>query len=204
MADCSNITGTLCLSCENIVGGVVKMYLADAAQITGMDLGSNAANGYVTDIQYANTFTSPNCGPWYEFAFNPETSDFTENEVINLQTSAKFWDQTVNLVIPKRDVAKRNQIALMATGRIKVIVKDAIGTYWLMGRANDMYVSKIDSASGVKKEDGSSYKIELKSIGEYDPAPVIAVNAAEATPLSVTLYVEGTGGMIDLCEIQTC
>jgi hypothetical protein len=164
---CSSITGAVTKSCANNVGGIVKLYIANADDVlTITDTGGDG------DIDILAMDTGKY---FYEFQFDPETSNFTENMVKNLESGATFFDQTISVFIKRKESAKRAQMILLTQGEFKAIVKDSNGLYWMVGEANNMYLSKNDSGTGTKKEDKNGYTLEFKSIGEYDPAKELDV-----------------------------
>ena len=162
MAICSPIDNGIAKSCSNNAGGVSKIYITDFDNVTGI----TASGGTVSSITMSDSF--------YEFVFNKNTSEFNENAQINLENGSTFFEQTVILKIPRREVSKRNVIEKLVAGQkdLIVIVKDANSLYWLLGEDNGMNVTTIESAAGVAKEDGSNYTITILS-QETDQAKAV-------------------------------
>jgi len=169
---CSNLNGAVLLSCSNNVGGVSKIYIANEDDVTSVTDGSPAG--------IIDTITMTGGATFYAFESNPETSSFVENLVKNLESGATFYDQVVTIKIPRRDYQRRNTLNTLTQGRFKMIVKDANGLFWYLGEVNSMIMTKNDSGSGTKREDGSSYTLEIKAIGEYDPAKEVDAAAVAA------------------------
>ena len=164
---CSSITGAVTKSCSNNVGGIVKLYIANADDV--VTITDTTSDGDIDVITMASG------KKFYEFQFNPDTSTYTENMVKNLESGSTFFDQVITVKLNRRELAKRTQLILLTQGAFKAIVKDANGIYWMLGENNNMYLSKNDGGAGIKKEDQNGYTLEFKSIGEADMAKVIDV-----------------------------
>lgn len=172
--NCSTLlTGGIAKGCENNIGGVQKIYITDLCNVDTI----TAADGVISDI---NMITSSPVALFYEFSFNRNTSDFVENATVNVENGSLFYDQTVTLVIPRRESSKRNVLALLMQKDVAVIVKDQNGLYWYLGETNGLYVSELPSATGKAKGDLNGYTITLKGeepaqAQEVDEAAVLAV-----------------------------
>jgi len=85
------------------------------------------------------------------------------NATIDLQAGSTFFEQTISLVIPRREASKRNAISLLISGQkeLHVIALDSNGLYWSLGTLEGVQASNIESTSGVAKADGSNYTITL-------------------------------------------
>jgi len=159
---CISFSGGLSKGCENNVGGITKVYLTDLANITGV----TESGGTVSVIGMA-AMTS-----FYEFEFNRNSASFTEDLVKSVEAGSAVFEQTLSITIPKRDVAKRNTLALLTQRDLAVIFKDANGIYWYPGDVEGMYLSESTSTSGAAKADGSNYVLTLKGF-EIERAPAV-------------------------------
>lgn len=172
--NCSTLlTGGIAKGCENNTGGIQKIYIADACSVESI----TAANGEISDITMVTDSPAP---LFYEFSFNRNTSEFTENATVNVENGSLYYAQTVTLVIPRREVAKRNVLALLMNKDMAVIVKDQNGLYWYMGEVNGMLVTELPSGTGKAKGDLNGYTITLT--GEE---PAQAQQVEEAAVLAV-------------------
>lgn len=172
--NCSELlSGGITRGCESNSGGIQKVYIADYCAVESV----TSADGTISAITMV---TASPANLFYEFAFNRNTSEFTENAVVNVENGSLFYDQTGTLVIPRREVAKRNALAMLMSKDLLVIIQDQNGLYWLFGETNGVYVSELPSTSGKAKADGSSYTITFKGeepaqAQEVDPSAVAAV-----------------------------
>lgn len=159
------ITGGNLITCDsNNVGGLSAIYISNYAELATDDIVKGSPAGVI------NTITMASGKKFYEFQFNPDTTNYIENMVKVVEAGALFYDQVVTLKLPLREYAKCQILSVMANGKFRVIAKDLNGKYWLLGRVNGMFLSKNEGGAGTKKEDGSGYTLELKSIGETSMA----------------------------------
>lgn len=153
---CQSISG-LTYSCLVNTGGVKKIYIANFENVT-----STSANtiGTLTGVTMASTTK------FQEFTFNRDTCSIEEDQAINLENGTSFFTQTVNLIIPRREAAKRNNLLLLSSGQPKLlcVVEDQNGLFWLIGKDNGAYLTANKSGSGVKKGDANAYHLTI--VGE--------------------------------------
>lgn len=167
---CVLLTGGIAKNCDNNLGGVTKVYITDFENVTGV----TAASGEIS------AFTMASGTQFYEFEFNKNTSSLAENAIVSLENGSLFYEQIVTLVIPRREVAKRNVLKLLMQKELAVIVKDQNGLYWYVGEANGANITELPSTSGTAKGDANAYTLTIRAeepeqAQEVDEAAVTAV-----------------------------
>lgn len=163
--ECDLLTGGIAKGCDNNIGGIQKLYLANFGDV----LSETVSDGNVTAISMASGAV------FYEFAFNKNTSSFTETTSNDQVNGTTINTQTINLVIARRDTNKRNNIALLTRSLTKGIVLDQNGIYWLVGFQNGLDVTEVADTTGVAKADLNGYTITL--IGE-EPVKAYTVDSS--------------------------
>ena len=156
---CVSFSGGIAKDCDNNIGGLTKLYLTDLDNIVGY----TQAGGTVSAITMATA------SKFYEFEFNRNSATFTEDLVKSVEAGSALFEQTVTVTIPRRDVAKRNTLALLTQRDLACIVKDSNGLYWYPGASEGLYLSESTSTSGTAKADGSNYTLTIKGF-EQDRA----------------------------------
>ena len=149
---CVSFSGGIGKDCENNIGGLTKLYLTDFDNIYSY----TASGGTVSAITLATA------SKFYEFDFNRNSATFTEDLVKSVEAGSALFEQTITVTIPRRDVAKRNTLALLTQRDLAVIIKDSNGLYWYPGQVEGVYLSESTSTSGTAKADGSNYVLTLK------------------------------------------
>ena len=148
---CNTSLTSILKSCDNNTGGVVKFYIAPSEFVTG----TTVSAGTVTAISMSGS------SKFVEYQFNKNTANYVEEAAISLENGSTFFTTTVTLSIPRREVVKRNSIALVAAGQrdLKIILKDGNGLYWYVGYANSANLTALGEGSGTAKGDGSKYTL---------------------------------------------
>lgn len=159
---CVSFSGGISKDCENNIGGLTKLYLTDFDNVTS----------YVESGGTVSTINMAVGSYFYEFEFNRNSATFTEDLVKSVEAGSALFEQTVTVTIPRRDVAKRNTLALLTQRDLAVIIKDSNGLYWYPGANEGVYLSESTSTSGTAKADGSNYVLTLKGF-EIDRSPAV-------------------------------
>jgi hypothetical protein len=162
---CVSFSGGIAKDCENNIGGLTKLYLTDFDNIVTY----TQTGGTVSAITMASASF------FYEFQFNRNSATFTEDLVKSVEAGSALFEQTITVTIPRRDVQKRNTLALLTQRDLAVIIKDSNGLYWYPGEVEGVYLSESTSTSGTEKADGSNYVITLKGF-EADRAPGVSAS----------------------------
>jgi hypothetical protein len=152
---CANLlTEGIDVLCENNSGGVLEILVADACQIVGF---TETVDGIVDSI------TMETGAQFYPIETQRLTASFEENETNNFDNGSKFYDQILNIVVARRDVARRNAIAGLGAGQkdLVFIVRDSNSTWWEQGLSEGMKLLTSTGGSGVKKEDLNGYTIQF-------------------------------------------
>jgi hypothetical protein len=149
---CNLMTAGIPKDCDNNLGGVRRIYITDFENVTSI----TAATGTIS------AFTMASGTVFYEFEFNKNTSSFAENATISIENGSLFYEQLVTLIIPRREVAKRNVLATLMQKDLAVIVLDQNGLYWYIGEANGANVSELPSTTGTAKGDANAYTITIR------------------------------------------
>lgn len=155
MSACNPITTGILRDCSNNLGGVQKIFITDFVSVSGI----TSSNGTITNLTLSGTAS------FWQFEFNKNTSNYSEETTISQENGSIFYKTTVNLVIPRREVAKRNTLALLTSGlkNLAVIIYDQNGLYWYVGKVNGANITALTGGSGTKKEDANSYAITILS-----------------------------------------
>ena len=160
---CVSFSGGISLNCENNIGGLTKLYLTDFDNVVSLA----SAGGTISTITLATA------SKFYEFEFNRNSATFTEDLVKSVEAGSALFEQTVTVTIPRRDVQKRNTLALLTQRDLACIVKDSNGFFWYPGETEGLYLSEATSTSGTAKADGSNYVLTLKGF-EVDRSQGVA------------------------------
>lgn len=142
--------------CENNIGGLKAAYILPFNEV--LTISATPGTGLITAITIGTA-----CDGYVQFEFNKNSSSYVEDAAIDLVNGSTFYTTTTSLVIPRRDVDKRNALALVAAGQqdLSIILLDNNGVFWLQGKENGANLTAQGEGSGVAKADGSKYSLSF-------------------------------------------
>ena len=146
-------------NCDGNAGGIVKMYInnGDALDLSTVTI----TDGEVTAVSLLS-----GADEFVEYQFNPNTSNFVENTLIDLTTGSTIYEQIVTIVLNRREATKRQSLLLIAEGQpaLTIIIKDSNGIYWIFGLEDDkMFLTGNEGGTGTAKADHNGYTLTFTS-----------------------------------------
>lgn len=152
---CTTLT-TIARGCDNSLGGIREIYLFEMDDITAI-----TENPTTWMIDAINIGGAP-----IKFEFLRNTSNYTEDNAIDLVNGSSYVTQTINLVFSRREAAKSKAIKILGEGQryLGALVKDANGLYTMFF---DLQLSAVGEGSGTAKADGSKYNVTLVAENEF-------------------------------------
>lgn len=170
---CAQTLNGIINDCAPSMGGIVEAYIANHADVTAV----TATSGKVTAITLASS------AKFKKFAFPRNTGSLTSNYTIDDTTGAKFVASDLVLQFNRMETAKRIEITALAQGELAVIVKDANGAFWYLGKDAPVKASAGDGLTGTARADRNGYSVTLQDNSlelplEVDPEIVPALVAA--------------------------
>lgn len=134
------------------MGGIVEALIANKDSVTGISLSSDM----VSEI----TMASSDKFKRYNFARN--TGSLTSNYTIDQATGVRYVTSDLVLMFNRMETAKRIEISALAQNDLVVIVKDANGKYWLLGKDEPVNATAGDGLTGTARADRNGYSITLQ------------------------------------------
>lgn len=148
---CSQTLAGLSRDCAANLGGIKTVYLAnfdDVATIT-------VSSGVVTAI------TMETSKKFYEYQFNPNTSNFTTTVQANRENGSLYFESVLSLVFAKQDATKRVEVNALAQAGLRGIAEDSNGNCWLFGYDEPMLMTSGTAETGTAKADRNGYALEF-------------------------------------------
>lgn len=149
---CKINSGLLKNSCQYIIGGVNKIYLANKEDIVAFT-DSNSDNIY----DHVNFGTSG--GKFYAFETTKNTSSYTQTLTISGQN--KYWAQLVDIQVSRNDQEAYDLVDKLALGNFVAIVETRMGKKTILGMTNGLEASVGVINSGVAEGDAAGIQISL-------------------------------------------
>lgn len=137
--------------CKDSVGGITAVYF-----VNNGDLGAATYDVTDTDVITAIAGT-PSC---YKYDVRDGCS-FIQNINSSDENGTSFFEQVLELMLPKLSVADHKELKLLTFGRPHVIIEDNNGNYMLAGLEHGLSVSGGTIATGANMGEMSGYTITL-------------------------------------------
>jgi hypothetical protein len=165
MATCA-LTQGFTLDCiGDNAGGIVEIYITEL---------NNKAT--LTDASGAITaFTLAQGKQFYKYELYAEQGEATEEQVKKTENGTIGNTQSVKIPLYKQDVAKRNELYLVAKNRVMVIVRSSNDDYWLYGKTYGMNLTSRAGVFGKLIDDKNGYDLTFEG---KEPLPASKINSA--------------------------
>lgn len=150
------LTAGYTLACKDSVGGLKKIYLDNFADVS---YGAET-NG---DISTAT-------GGFFEYELPMNTAQFTETVTSSIENGTTFYQTELTIVLPKLTAALRNELKLLAQGKLALIAVDRNGTNWILGLENGVYLTTGTSATGTAMGDLNGMTLTFTSM---EKSPIV-------------------------------
>jgi hypothetical protein len=156
-----NIVQAIPLDCMSALGGVDTIYVF-------------AGDNFPIQTVVSNEVTlTGGTGDFYQYKFAKDTAKLTETATISNANGTVFYTAELSVNISKREGLKRNQFMLLAKNReIRVIVKDNMQQYWLLGNTRGAVLSTMVGEGGQAIGDMNGYTFTFQSM-EAEPMPIL-------------------------------
>jgi hypothetical protein len=134
------------------MGGIVEVMIANFDDVT---------NVAVTD-DVINTVTMVSGAKFKKYSFAKNTGNLTSTYNIDAASGVKYVTSDLLLQFNRMETVKRVEITALALGDLAVIVKDANGKYWYLGKDEPVNASAGDGQTGTARSDANRYTITLQ------------------------------------------
>lgn len=162
------LTSGYTLGCRDNIGGIQEVYIGE--------YNSDSMTYVLGTDSIIGTFSGATVS-FYTFEQELETASYTENGVFSTENGTAFYEQTLTITLHKLDAALRNKILLLGQGKWRIMVKDQVGNYHLLGKQNPIRVSA--ATPGVGKAYGDLNGVVITFLGkEPEPAHLVSSIAA--------------------------
>lgn len=159
MACISYALAGICGSCDASKGGIVEVliskYVEDAATVSG-DVVTAIASG----------------ATWYRYSFKKNTGSMTSTLNVDDANGINYVSTDLVLQFNKMDTAKRLEMKALSLDDLMVIVKDANGMRWFLGKDEPVSASAGTGQTGQARSDGNFYQITLQANDDSFPLPL--------------------------------
>lgn len=149
---CTQKLSGLANDCSANMGGIVEVLIANFDDVTNVTV----SDGQVSAITMAADAKFKR----YKFAKNTGSLASTYN--LNPASGVRYVTSDLLLQFNRMETAKRVEITALAMGDLAVIVKDANGKFWYLGKDEPVSASAGDGNTGTSRGDANRYTITLQ------------------------------------------
>lgn len=149
---CNQTLNGLVRDCAPSMGGIVEALAINKEYISEV----TAAEGKVTAI----TLAEGEKMKAYYFARN--TGSMTSTYTLQPDTGVRYVTTDLVLQFNRMETSKRVEITALAQNELALIVKDANGKYWLLGKDEPVMATAGEGVSGTARSDRNGYSITLQ------------------------------------------
>lgn len=147
--------------CERSIGGLKVVYAINYDSVTSVKV----TDGQIVGITLKNT------DKFKKFEFRKGTSSMTSTLNIDV-TNGNSVSTDVTMSFLKQETTKRLAVSALALSEIAMIVVDANGTHWYLGRELPVTASAGTGETGTQFSDGNRYSITLQDVSSDFPYEV--------------------------------
>jgi hypothetical protein len=150
-----NLTTGFLLSCNDAVGGIKNIYLINHDQVSGVTV----VNGEMTAAT----------GTVYHYQPNKNTGSVTFNPTVSLENGTVFYTHQLVFTLGKLDVAKRNELEILAKAKVMVFVEMNDGQTIVLGYGMGCFMTAGTFQTGTSFGDLQGYQITITADEQYQP-----------------------------------
>ena len=161
---CIQTLSGLARDCSANMGGILEVLIANADDVTGVTL----SEGIISTISMATT------AKFKRYTFPKNTGSLTSTYNIDQASGVQYVSSELLLQFNRMETQKRVEITALALGDLAVIVKDANGKYWYLGKDEPVNASTGDGQTGTARGDANRYTITLLDESKEMPYAVDA------------------------------
>lgn len=167
---CIQTLSGLARDCAANMGGILEALIANFDDVTGVTI----TEGQISAIAMATS------AKFKRYTFAKNTGNLTSTYTLDPASGVRYVTSDLLLQFNRMETQKRVEITALALGDLVVIVKDANGKYWYLGKDEPVNASASDGQTGTARADANRYTITLQDESlempyEVDPSIVDAL-----------------------------
>lgn len=149
---CIQTLSGLAKDCAANMGGIVEVMIANFADVTGVTI----TDGVVSAVTMAAD------AKFKKYSFAKNTGSLTSTYNIDAASGVKYVTSDLLLQFNRMETSKRVELTALSLGDLAVIVKDANGKFWYLGKDEPVNASAGDGQTGTARGDANRYTITLQ------------------------------------------
>lgn len=152
----------LAKDCNPSMGGIVEVYIANHADVASVTVTSDK----ISAISMASS------AKFKKYAFHRNTGSLSSTYTIDQTSGVKYVTSDLVLQFNRMETTKRVEMSALAVNDLAVIVKDANGVFFYLGKDEAVCASAGDGQTGTARGDANRYTITLQDNSKEMPYEV--------------------------------
>lgn len=173
MACSQTLGGLTAIDCAPSKGGVKNVYIVNFDDVTAIALDNASTASTVTGFTMASGAT------WHKYAMRRNTASMTSTLNFDETAGVNYVSTDVVIRFNKLNTPQRIEMSALVLAETRVVVEDANGKFWLLGKDEPCVPSAGTAQTGTQKTDGSYYELTLQSSDDTWPLELSAEAIAE-------------------------
>lgn len=149
---CNQTLSGLVRDCSPNMGGIVEALIANSVDVTAVSVSDNRISA----------ITMATSAKFKRYSFARNTGSLASNYTIDPASGVRYVASDLVLQFNRMETAKRVEISALAQNDLVVIVKDANGKYWYLGKDEPVNATAGDGLTGTARGDRNGYSITLQ------------------------------------------
>ena len=161
---CNQTLNGLVRDCQPSMGGIVEAHAINKEYLSEI----TAQEGVIKQITLADG------EKFKSYYFNRNTGSMTSNYTLDPATGVRYVTTDLVLQFNRMETTKRIEVTALAQNELALIVKDANGKYWLLGKDEPVMATAGEGVTGTARGDRNGYGITLQDTSLEMPYEVDA------------------------------
>lgn len=158
---CNQTLAGLVRDCNPSMGGIKRVLAANRDEVGDITIAEDKVSAIETGT-----------GKFKGYAFPRNTGSMSSSYQISAENGTSFVQTDLVLVFNRMETAKRVEMTALAQNDLVVIVEDANGKYWLLGKDEPVRATAGDGLTGTARADRNGYSITLQDVSQEMPYEV--------------------------------
>ena len=158
---CNQTLSGLVRDCNPSMGGIKRVLAANRDEVGDITFSENKVSAIATGA-----------GKFKEYAFPRNTGSMSSTYQINAENGTRYVQTDVVMVFNRMETAKRVEMTALAQNDLVLIVEDANGKCWLLGKDEPVRATAGDGMTGTARADRNGYSITLQDNSHEMPYEV--------------------------------
>ena len=165
---CNQTLSGLVRDCNPSMGGIRRVLAANRDEVGEITISEDKVSAIATGT-----------GKFKAYALTRNTGSMSSTYQINAENGIRYVQTDVVIVFNRMETTKRVEMTALAQNDLILIVEDANGKYWLLGKDEPVMATAGEGVTGTARGDRNGYGITLQDTSLEMPYEVDAELVAE-------------------------